>query len=151
MCPEKVLFVYFTLKICLWFSVLMPRWTIASRVLSKQSSGKHKTQTGYKVESHSCVLKDFPITSQKSAPTLDCFLRIWQPGESLTPRHLPFFPLLNCGPFHHLKHSVQSVSTLKLLLLFIHFKTTNGPKFTNLVKDVEVSLARWLAGNPSLF
>lgn len=41
----KGLFVCFTLKICLWFSVLMPRWTIASTVSSKQSSGRHKMET----------------------------------------------------------------------------------------------------------
>lgn len=32
----------FTLNICFWFSVLIPRWTIASIVSSKQSSVKQK-------------------------------------------------------------------------------------------------------------
>lgn len=91
-------------------------------------------QTSYRFESHRSAMTKCPLT-------LDCFLRIWQPSKPLTPWHLPLFSLLYRGPFHHLKDNGLSV-----------FNTNKSMYFnTNLVKNVEISLVSWLAGNTSLF
>lgn len=42
--------------------------------------------------------------------TRNCFFTIWKPCKTLAMRHLPFLSLCVCGPFHHLKNNMLSVS-----------------------------------------